>query len=837
MMAPKGAMGGRLAVAILLATLIVLPVIGASESPELVVDLEINQSTDSVVIAVKLLNDGNTETSVDTDPSCDAYLKVFNSQNDLIRDDSSECRGQSRGLNLAAGQVVDIDTLNWDYTDENGVMVEAGVYELTAVIAGEEISSSQSIIVVNPIQIPEDLQFTFSITQRNNSLESGPVLLTTNLVNTGSRDIALDEFPWCMILIDGEVGYSCNPSQVSIAPYEVILISHERIITDSDSIEVEILGVISETLSIPSSVSSSLPDTLELEVIAGEDGFSLNKGELLEVELVVSNTDTSNFILEFSDSCRAEMWIVAITGEVVMDSRHSRECSEVAIEYLIEPTSEVSFVQPDWAFTDLQGCALPSGSYTLFLEIPEYGALTSQEIEWNNPELASCDSLDDLTADLDVDVDSMMIELNFGQDEVYDLTWTSPCRYLIKISGEEVVFEWRSGCDDRSGMLIRTSEVISETTMLFMLGPNGEEVPSGEYQVTLKSSSSPAIYSTTSFEWRMESTESEPVEEESTEEEIGEEQVAQQRMLIGIWQQENGCWILDSREEGLIAFSSSANIPNWQPRAGWLGQYSVQEAQNADPACEQSRLEHFSIEKVHSETPPLSEDDKEVSEKVEQQSTEIEVPEEVTIAVSAVAATSFFALLIMFIAGNESLRIPATGAGLWLLGLIGRTSETSDGRYQRGRLMGYLTANPGCHFRALMAALSMSNGQITHHLKILEEENKIWRRKDGRLVRFYPFTAELNPDVSDGDLPLPPLSPDPNSLQGKILRLLDDDGQLEEYPTQAELAHRLDRSQQLISHHLRTLHKYGLVEKKRMGLKQRYKLTKEAIFLLDSNEF
>ena len=85
-------------------------------------------------------------------------------------------------------------------------------------------------------------------------------------------------------------------------------------------------------------------------------------------------------------------------------------------------------------------------------------------------------------------------------------------------------------------------------------------------------------------------------------------------------------------------------------------------------------------------------------------------------------------------------------------------------------------------------------------------------------------------------MPLPPLSPDPNSLQGKILRLLDDDGQMNKYPTQAELAHRLDRSQQLVSHHLRTLQKFGLVEKQKKGVKNRYCLTKEAVFLLDTTE-
>ena len=104
------------------------------------------------------------------------------------------------------------------------------------------------------------------------------------------------------------------------------------------------------------------------------------------------------------------------------------------------------------------------------------------------------------------------------------------------------------------------------------------------------------------------------------------------------------------------------------------------------------------------------------------------IPAPVVTAVSVVVTTSLLSLIFIVAASNESLRIPSTLAGLWFLGLLGKTHETTDGRYQRGRLMGYLTANPGCHFRALMAALDMSNGQITHHLRILENEENVWRR-------------------------------------------------------------------------------------------------------------
>ncbi|MAP79329.1 MAG: hypothetical protein CL980_05390, partial [Euryarchaeota archaeon] len=95
---------------------------------------------------------------------------------------------------------------------------------------------------------------------------------------------------------------------------------------------------------------------------------------------------------------------------------------------------------------------------------------------------------------------------------------------------------------------------------------------------------------------------------------------------------------------------------------------------------------------------------------------------------------------------------------------------------------------------------------------------------------------QLHPNTNEEDLPVPPLSPDPKSLQGKILNLLDQDGGLGQFPTQAELASRLEKSQQLISHHLRTLQKYGLVERRKMGVKNRYKLTREAVFLLETND-
>ena len=361
-------------------------------------------------------------------------------------------------------------------------------------------------------------------------------------------------------------------------------------------------------------------------------------------------------------------------------------------------------------------------------------------------------------------------------------------------------------------------------------------LPEGTYQMIVTLEANPTTSAGFVFEWPIvETVTAEPIS-------IEQEEAASEasRLVSGTWSgvltEEGTCWILDTPQEGQLLLARAA-LGQWAPQQGWSGTYDAVSA-DAAPACAMFQAPSFEVLTLEAETAPFtpdaSQDDVEQSGDA---AAEASIPTSVApTLIMVVTTTSLLSLLVTVVLGNESFRIPTTAAGLWFLGMVGRTHETTDGRYQRGRLMGYLTANPGCHFRALMAALEMSNGQITHHLRILENEEVIWRRKDGRLVRYYPLTNTMNPGMSETELPVPPLSPDPNSLQGKILTLLDADGPMGEFPTQAELAKRLEKSQQLVSHHLRTLQKFGLVEKRKMGLKNRYKLTREAIFLLETSE-
>ena len=269
----------------------------------------------------------------------------------------------------------------------------------------------------------------------------------------------------------------------------------------------------------------------------------------------------------------------------------------------------------------------------------------------------------------------------------------------------------------------------------------------------------------------------------------------------------------------------------WNPNPGLIGSYSV-ETGNAAGDC--SAWSGIVILQTLDETDTMPEIVVPIVPTSPPPSAVDQIIEYAPASIAVVATTSLSIMSLLYLGNTEWIRIPALQVGIGIIGMVRRNGE-HDGEYQRGRIMGYLTANPGVHFRALLGALEMSNGQLTHHLKHLEGQERIWRRKDGRLVRFYP--ASIQTTLDEQELPVPLLTPDPNSLQGKILQLLDATENDIVNLSQKELAVRLEASQQLISHHLRTLEKFGLVEREKVGMRYRYQLTREAIFLVNNNDY
>ena len=197
-------------------------------------------------------------------------------------------------------------------------------------------------------------------------------------------------------------------------------------------------------------------------------------------------------------------------------------------------------------------------------------------------------------------------------------------------------------------------------------------------------------------------------------------------------------------------------------------------------------------------------------------------------------ASAFLAVVLLSLAlvsaGDEPTRAKmARSMGRFSQLRVTEGTGTLAGSYQRGRLEGFLTAHPGCHLSGIIRALEMGNHQAVHHLRVLENEDRVWCRRDGRLLRYYTSAVDRAAELSN--LPRPV---DANQLSDVALMVLRSIAEQEEghpSPTQRELASRLETSQQLVSHHLKRLESQGLISRRRRGLRTNRELTDEGMRL------
>jgi len=816
------------------------------------------QQGDVITISANIINDGAFQ-SIDNDPSCDVILQVLNANDEVVYDGTDSCRGQSQKIDLENGEILQIEGLNWDLKDTMGAYVPSGQYSIKALHPTTEMNDEVQVEIQTSIEIPQQLELVLTISNRQQVvLDDQNLIVAVSLYNPSKDSIVMPNDSGCKLISQigdiTELQFPCFSEHDNINSGEQILLGSILIPafqTVSGDLDIEVFNVgkaLSKSAIVVISQSGitdieERADGLRTDIIIQANDNLFSEGELLQSSLLLTNVGEGEKVLTFTNTCKAEIWIIDDRGRVVFDSRMTKTCNQIEIDNVLSSNEQLVIGLDDWSFTDLQGCEVPSGIYSVLVEVPEYYAASSHQITYERVSATDCSS------PLDLEIVTHLSSSNNNLDIALDLLpqisevemrWVGPCGVSAIIyddTGQEV-HRQRSLCDDRDGRLIllKYQGFSNPTTIhiddVSMIDMKQNDLPDGDYVLSLELQTNPISVARIDFSWPL-TEPSQSVEIENTE----TQQTVHSRVLTGFWSgvvTESGtCWIFNSNEEGQVLLGRG--VAGWAPQQGWSGAYQVQGAEGS-LECNNFNIGSIQVTNVESESP-----EKQLSQEgVKEQKTITQAVQEEAVSIAPTiliiaSSTSILSMIVLIVLNTESVRIPSTAAGLWLFGLIGKTHETTDGRFQRGRLMGYLTANPGCHFRALMGALEMSNGQITHHIRILENEEKIWRRKDGRLVRFYPLTNQLQPHMSDDILPIPPLSPDPNSLQGKILSLLDIDGTLGEFPTQSELADRLEKSQQLVSHHLRTLQKFGLVEKRKMGVRNRYKLTREAIFLLETN--
>ena len=80
-------------------------------------------------------------------------------------------------------------------------------------------------------------------------------------------------------------------------------------------------------------------------------------------------------------------------GDVVFDSRMLKNCNALELDYILDQKEQVQFTLPDWTFTDLEGCEMSSGEYTLVAEIPEFHLSSIQSIQYEQRHIRDVKSL------------------------------------------------------------------------------------------------------------------------------------------------------------------------------------------------------------------------------------------------------------------------------------------------------------------------------------------------------------------------------------------------------------------------------------------------------------
>jgi len=126
--------------------------------------------------------------------------------------------------------------------------------------------------------------------------------------------------------------------------------------------------------------------------------------------------------------------------------------------------------------------------------------------------------------------------------------------------------------------------------------------------------------------------------------------------------------------------------------------------------------------------------------------------------------------------------------------------------YLRGKIHGYIIANPGEHYNAIKEQLNVTNGALSYHLRVLEREAYVRSRMDGIFKRFYP-----------ADMKLPTTQRNISSFQEVILTIVKNNQGL----SQKDIAKRIGASSQVINYHIKILEESELIRVDRTRRKSR----------------
>jgi len=813
--------------------------------------------TSDLEVTIRVKNHADTARELTYNPACPFDLVLTNGAWQLDVDDERICPTQSRAMTIQSGQERILSTWTWDWGEAPSGEIE---FEFTQ--PEVEITATESVILHRTIEMPENLHLeailSETIGDQLGHTSSMPAMIHLALVNSGKSSIELPFDENCRVETNVLTLIPCGTGTID-AGQEMHLGWTEWNFGDAVDGDYTLSYSLTGVEGAMANVDTMYTQTPTSPVADLKPIASVALGDVFNWYLTLENSADSPAKLLYGDTCIVEMHVISPSGEIVYDTRGTRSCPPSGLEQKIAPQTSHILASDSWDYTASDGCEIADGVHLLVLSQPDHDLVATQPFlhvnSGNDPACGldeqdasgirySVTNLTVLSPDtLEERISFDLSIWNMGSED-FTLYWPTDCALELQLGlvGQLPMQIWSEGCNDLAGHEIAIESQSGHTwpTIEVPFVDNGVELVQGTWHLTIQTTSLPTF--TTQVAHTYDGAHEVDSVEDSTGQllpagpnEEGQENTFDEIVISGAWNyvttSGQGCWLLTDSIGIEHSFISHMQEADWTPTPGLSGTYVTHSSEATGDCVAWSGI---IIKQTLDETETAPEIIAPVTPQTPPPTAVDQIITYAPTSAAVVATTSLSLMTLLYLGNTEWIRIPALQVGVGLIGMVRRSGE-HDGEYQRGRIMGYLTANPGVHFRALLGALEMSNGQLTHHLKHLQGEERVWRRKDGRLVRFYP--ASIQATLDDDELPVPLLTPDPNSLQGKILRLLDATENDIVNLSQKELAVRLEASQQLVSHHLRTLEKFGLVEREKVGMRYRYQLTREAIFLVNSNDY
>jgi predicted transcriptional regulator len=841
---------------------------------------------ESLSISISVKNSGATTQSIEYNPSCPVEVEILNNDDELFTSlrDHRVCLQQRRAIDIPAGQTRNLDTFDWDWQNSTRAIINSGDVTLDFNFESGMATYTESIQFQRSPVLIENLELQVNTAPPINGgldyLSGESVYSHISLTNSGSNSITIDTDEGCMVTIQVNTFESSNPPSMTdlgcgsgstLGVGESLPLGWlvwdftsegEQLLSGQWSIEVATTGLsgLASTFDATLSISEARPEApAELAVSllgdGGADGI-ITDADNIQVKTELINPAGTPAELQFNNSCLVSIQLISEEGMITKDSRLNDICDTEFSELKIDPASQYTLDQRMWTMNAENSCELNDGSYLMVVTVPEYGITTEHLINYEGGDsgpaclasmqdtsLAEFRVIELLTNNPGTNQESITFQIRLENQIDLDIHWPQECRltFTLQRIGESQPHQiWNEQCGESGGMMetIAAGNGIPFDPFTIEFG----QLNQGTWSLFIETTGTPRFTTQLAHTWDppTQLEDEQNSEEESENEDTGDTLVQEDATLLswmaeGSWQyvttDVGGCWILIDADGFEHAYSSTI-VENWKPLPNHRGAYWVEESTGTSTACA-SWVSHIVVAEVLGETQVASTDSS-IDTEVTSETPVISIPAAAPTIVAVIASAGLLALIAGAVTQVEWIRLPATKYGLVLLGMV-RKKKESGGEYQRGRIVAYIELHRGIHFRALLGALQMSNGQLTHHLSVLESDERVWRRKDGRKVRYYP--ASIDSRTADDDLPVPVLTPDPNSLQGKILQILDIHENEILNLSQKELSVKLETSQQLVSYHLKSLEDWGLVEKERVAMRYRYRLTDRALILLNSGNF